>query len=101
MDFWEVEGQSSCTVDMVVQNAFQEGRPWELERFTTAVMITGARSDTPREIPCTDGNMNMLKPHYEAGSVQGRAASGLQKVSNAFSRPASHAWKSSLYRIKR
>ena len=32
LEFWKVEGQSSCTVDMVVQNAFQEGRPWELER---------------------------------------------------------------------
>ena len=32
LEFWEVEGQSSCTVDLVVQNAFQEGRPWELER---------------------------------------------------------------------
>ena len=32
LEFWEVEGQSSCTVDMVVQYALQEGRPWELER---------------------------------------------------------------------
>ena len=37
LEFWEVEGQSSCIVDMVVQNAFQEGRPWELEPRQTAL----------------------------------------------------------------